>query len=292
MRQENPEKVVKNKANTSQQNTGRYAYYVYRWDRIIGVFVVLLALIGMAAYGIHSLFQPGETGLTETAREIPRKAPNEEKALADDSKDTIETMPVASGVIQPQALPRTPELHIPAPKAASSDQPAADSAAVALQAPVAVSAEEIPISTGPEENARSRSSQEDLNKPEVAEPGVKAGPFSLKNINLLSPVVKRFVLAKSVVNKKPIGEIHEIRPDARGAAAVYAFSDVVGMRGTVVDYHWILNGKRVAKVRVKVGANRWRSHSSKVISERMQGSWRVELRDAQNQLFASAEFVY
>lgn len=289
MRQENSKQKVRKRANTSQQNTRRDTYYVYHWDRIIGAFVVLLGLIGMAAYGIQSLFQLGEKELPETAREIPNETANDEKALA---KDAIETMPIVSEIMQPPALPRTLEKQIPAAKAASSNRSPEDVAAAVPQAPVAVNAEKTPVSTGSEENARSRSPQDDLNKPKVAESGAKAGPFSLTNVDLLSPVVKRFVLAKSVVNKTPIGKIHEIRPDARGVAAVYAFSELMGMGGTVVDYHWMLNGKRVAKVRVKVGANRWRSHSSKVINERMHGAWRVELRDAENQLFASAEFVY
>ncbi len=126
----------------------------------------------------------------------------------------------------------------------------------------------------------------------ASDAGVRNAPFRLRGVSLTSPSVSRFVLAESVVNNKPVGAIDDITPDARGVAAVYAFSDVVGMKDEVLYYHWFRNSQQVAKVRSGVWADRWRSHSSKIINSKMKGEWRIELRNEKNEILASADFVY
>lgn len=121
---------------------------------------------------------------------------------------------------------------------------------------------------------------------------IRKALFRLRGITLAAPAASRFVLAKSVVNNKPVGDIDDIAPDARGVAAVYAFSDVVGMKDEVLHYHWFRNSEQVAKVRVDVRADRWRSHSSKIINDKMKGEWRVELRNGKGEILARADFVY
>lgn len=118
------------------------------------------------------------------------------------------------------------------------------------------------------------------------------GLFRLRDITLISPSVSRFVLAKSVVNNKPVGDVDDIVPDARGIAAVYAFSDVVGLKDEVLYYYWFRNSEQVAKVRAGVWADRWRSYSSKIINNKMRGEWRVELLNKKREVLASADFVY
>ncbi len=126
----------------------------------------------------------------------------------------------------------------------------------------------------------------------ASDDGVRNALFRLRGVSLTSPSVSRFVLAESVVNNKPVGDIDDIAPDARGVAAVYAFSDVVGMKDEDLYYHWFRNGKQVAKVRAGVWADRWRSHSSKIINSKMKGEWRVELRNEKREILASADFDY
>lgn len=122
--------------------------------------------------------------------------------------------------------------------------------------------------------------------------GASTRLLKLQGTEVSSPSVKRFLLAKSVANNKPIGDLNSVRLNDNGVAAVYAFSDVVGMKNDFLFYEWFRNGKRVAKVRVGVWAKRWRSYSSKVLNERMRGSWRVELRNDEDRLLASADFRF
>jgi hypothetical protein len=118
------------------------------------------------------------------------------------------------------------------------------------------------------------------------------GPFRLQGTELSSPAVRRFLIAKSVANNKPVGDLSAVTLDGKGVAAVYAFSDVVGMKDEFLYYDWFRNGERVARVRVGVWGKRWRSHSSKVINRKMKGSWRVELRNHEDRLLASADFLF
>jgi hypothetical protein len=80
--------------------------------------------------------------------------------------------------------------------------------------------------------------------------------------------------------------------NANGVALVCSFSEVIGLGGEVLEYRWLHDGKQVLRIRVPVGAERWRSHAEKTIYKRMTGAWRVELRDSADRLLASADFVF
>lgn len=118
------------------------------------------------------------------------------------------------------------------------------------------------------------------------------GHFRSRSTSISSPAVKRFVLAPSVSNNEPKGSLDKMPVDARGGAEVAAFSEVNGLKGEVLEYRWLHEGKQVLRIRVSVGAKRWRSHSTKRIYEKMKGSWRVELRDSAGNLLANTDFVF
>jgi hypothetical protein len=115
-------------------------------------------------------------------------------------------------------------------------------------------------------------------------------PFQLREVEILMPSVKRFLLAKSVSNREPKGELNEISFTADGSAAVWVYSELIDRKGSRLKYVWLHGGKRIVTVPVNVGGNRWRSYSSKVINQSMRGAWRVELQDGKGRLMASADF--
>ncbi|GAB6190769.1 DUF2914 domain-containing protein [Desulfocastanea catecholica] len=115
-------------------------------------------------------------------------------------------------------------------------------------------------------------------------------PFQLKKLEILMPSVKRFLLAGSVSNREPQGELNEISFTADGSAAVWAYSEVLGKKGSRFKYVWLHGGNQIATIPINVGSNRWRSYSSKVINRSMSGAWRVELQDGKGRLMASADF--
>jgi len=135
---------------------------------------------------------------------------------------------------------------------------------------------------------------EPIAEPEVeepkAEPQAEEGHFVLQDEKINATGVKRFQLARTVKNREPVGDLSDIDFNAKGSTSVWAFSDVRDMRGERLNYVWLYEGSEVARVRNKVGADRWRSYSSKTVLRNMTGAWRVELQDNQGRQLASADF--
>lgn len=120
--------------------------------------------------------------------------------------------------------------------------------------------------------------------------GTPTSPFQLKELKILEPKVKRFLLTRAVARKEPLGELNDISFNAYGSAVVWSYSEVVDMNGSQLSYAWLHEGNRVARVSVDIRANRWRSYSNKIINQTMRGAWRVELLDGKGRLLASADF--
>jgi len=115
-------------------------------------------------------------------------------------------------------------------------------------------------------------------------------PFQLKKIKILEPSIKRFLLAGSISNKEPKGELNEISFKADGSAAIWAYSEIIAKKGRRFKYVWLHDGNQIVTIPVNVESNRWRSYSSKIINQSMSGAWRVELQDGEGRLMASADF--
>jgi hypothetical protein len=112
------------------------------------------------------------------------------------------------------------------------------------------------------------------------------------NVSIASPWVKRFLLAKDVVGNEPQGDIDDVALTDNGYAEVSSFSEVIDQKGETLQYRWLHEGREVLRIRVAVGANRWRSHSTKRIYAQMKGSWRAELRNSAGELLASIDFTF
>ena len=123
------------------------------------------------------------------------------------------------------------------------------------------------------------------------EPRAETGHFVLQDLQSYAEGVKRFRLASSISNREPVGELSDIDFSNDGNTRVWAFSEVLNMRGQRLDYVWVYQDSEVARVRIRVGGNRWRNFSSKTVNRAMTGSWRVELQDDQGRQLASAAFL-
>ncbi len=75
-----------------------------------------------------------------------------------------------------------------------------------------------------------------------------------------------------------------------GFLKLYFYTDLQGHAGDTLIYSWYRNDKRVAKVRIPVGSDRWRSHASKNISAEMRGDWKVEVTDRRGNTLATSTF--
>ncbi|MEH6452499.1 MAG: DUF2914 domain-containing protein [Psychromonas sp.] len=116
--------------------------------------------------------------------------------------------------------------------------------------------------------------------------------FTQSKTVVLSDNIKQFMMASAVTKLEPKGNINDIVFDDNDIATVYAYSEVKGLKGSTLYYIWSFDGKKVAKVRVDVGADHWRSYSSKYIQPNMQGEWKVELQNGQGEVIAINQFNY
>lgn len=299
----------------------RKTTYVFHWGRILSGAVILLVLGGLTAYGLNLLSSSPEG--SDMAEALPTAKVAEADETADSSSVYEQTQlleePAFAGDgdnrVQPLAKSESLEIESPTPEVLQS--PTASHADMETAGETNVNA----IDPGAAESATAAQSLEDMRatpaEDELSHPqaGISQDMplqlqeessdvadtllatdttnslFQLKELKILDPGVKRFLLPGSVSNKEPLGELNDISFNADGSAVVWIYSEVVDKRGSRLNYVWLHEGSQVATVKVDIRANRWRSYSTKVINQSMSGSWRVELHDGEGRLLASADFL-
>ncbi|MEJ6123976.1 DUF2914 domain-containing protein [Vibrio sp. 2-Bac 85] len=118
-----------------------------------------------------------------------------------------------------------------------------------------------------------------------------AAIFSQSDVEILSSNVARFVITSSVIENEPNGKIDNII-FKDNIATVYAFSEVNDLKDSTLYYIWSMDGQQIAKVKLAINGDRWRSHSSKFIQPTMHGQWKVELKNGQDEILAVNRFTY
>jgi hypothetical protein len=292
--------------------------YSYRWDRILLAGAALLIVAALALRGLLAPPAPERGSDTASAPEVvapPVREPSPaagakgmeqgptaaESAAAPQTTGAGEAAPTTADSGNKTAVPASREPAVPSPEAGAPAQLAgtgkpAEAAAVSEEAPPGPAAEQPGAATLPgkaltEEIAGSP--PESVTASTTAEPA-RDSILTPGETRLLSKQVKRFLLTDGVRNREPMGGLTDVvpKPADSGVLAVYAYSDVEGMAGKTLHYRWILDGKIRAEVRVGVGSDRWRSYSSKIVTGKMRGPWRVELTSGRKELLAEAEFRY
>ena len=289
----------------------RQQEYVYHWDRIIGAGVIFLVLCGLAGYGLSWWFGSSPKEVFDMA-ETP---PDAEVAVEDTQAPLLNEAIIAEDNSAQQFAENNPlETESPSPEMAQLST--ADHANEATVEETVINELDLDDSgpanaPQPSEEMLAVPTHEELSEPQAeisqniplapqsespdsADTALTVdtpnNPFQLNELEILEPSVKRFLLAKSVSNREPRGELNEISFTADGSAAVWVYSELIDKKGSRFKYVWLHGGKRIVTVPVKVGGNRWRSYSSKVINQSMSGAWRVELQDGEGRLMASADF--
>lgn len=282
--------------------------YIYHWNRIMAALAGLALVIALIVFAFHAwLFSSPaatpEAGVDAAAEVVAWPEVVLDAAMPQSGTSVAETV----DTVEPAAVladrgsadaPDHPESTEPAPLAGEVPEPApvepeAGDAATDESGTIGA-AETLATPAGPADAPGSE--VVDREPPEVVRDVTEpvfddASAIRSARWSVLSPAVRRFALAPTVVRNEPRGDLADVRRDARGVAQIAAFSEVVGLNGELLDYVWIHGGREMARVRVPVRSDRWRSHSTKRIAGREQGIWRIELRDAAGTLLASGDFT-
>jgi len=90
------------------------------------------------------------------------------------------------------------------------------------------------------------------------------------------PEVKRAVLCTSVVDREPTAAVESIPV---GEQVIFFFNEIVDGAGSNISHRWLYNDIEMATVPLKVGADRWRTWSSKQVWHLLPGVLKVQVVD-------------
>lgn len=120
-------------------------------------------------------------------------------------------------------------------------------------------------------------------------PSAESNDFAVK-LKILSADITDAALTDHMQGLEPADKLTSTENLQDGFLKLYFYTDLEGHAGDTLIYSWYRNEKRVAKVRIPVGSDRWRSHSSKNLSANMRGDWKVVVTDRKSNTLATAEF--
>ena len=86
----------------------------------------------------------------------------------------------------------------------------------------------------------------------------------------------RAYFTSGVAEREPVDRIDQI--DAT-RSRVYYFTEFRGLAGRTIAHRWEYNGRLMAEVRHRIGAERWRAWSSKRLLPQWEGEWSVSVVD-------------
>lgn len=96
--------------------------------------------------------------------------------------------------------------------------------------------------------------------------------------NLALAQVERSQLTSGIEDHEPIDDLGNIVIGQPGSMAkVYFFTQIIDMTGKQITHRWIYQNDEKATVSLNVGADSWRTYSSKNIPDYWQGKWQVQV---------------
>lgn len=86
--------------------------------------------------------------------------------------------------------------------------------------------------------------------------------------------IARAVFASNVEDREPVDNLESLE---EGLERVYFFTDLRNFEGHTVTHRWYYNGEKDFEMNFDVGGPRWRTWSSKALTEHHTGTWRVDV---------------
>ena len=101
--------------------------------------------------------------------------------------------------------------------------------------------------------------------------------------------VARAQFTTALVDREPRDELEALPNDQE---RVWFFTELTGLAGETVTHRWEWNGQVMAEVSFDVGADRWRTFSSKNLQPLWLGDWRVTVVDSQERVLSTKTLRY
>jgi len=97
------------------------------------------------------------------------------------------------------------------------------------------------------------------------------------------------VFTTAIVDREPQDDLDSLPNDHE---MVYFFTELKDLAGQQVTHRWEYNGQVMAEVSFDVGADRWRTQSSKNLQSIWLGDWTVTVVDAEENVLSTHKFEY
>ncbi len=108
-----------------------------------------------------------------------------------------------------------------------------------------------------------------------------------------SSKVARAQFTTRIDQREPVDNLGNlVTADRENIKRLFFFTELRELKGETVTHRWQYEGKIVADVQFKIGANRWRVYSSKYLEPSKIGAWQVIVSDANGNALQISEFRY
>jgi len=252
--------------NHYQQSAPEYTEQIL-WHRVFAAAAVVVAVISAAGWGLYASLSDGDA---PTPLEIATLAPAGAVPAAD--APATATQPPSEQTPPPAPLP---QLTATADTVEMTDVEAADDNTDDKASTLATADREATAVTAATEQA--------------TRPGSSDPRYQVK-VTVLNQDISNAVLTDQMNGLEPATSLESTARLGDSYLKLYFYTDLEHHAGDTLTYSWYRNDKRVAKVRIPVGSDRWRSHASKNITANMHGEWKVIVTDRNGKALARSEF--
>ena len=95
--------------------------------------------------------------------------------------------------------------------------------------------------------------------------------------------VTRAVFCTSLIDREPANDMESV---PYGEKTVYFFTEIANANATAVTHLWTYNDIEIARVKLNVGSDQWRTWSSKQVWHLTPGKIKVQVLDADDLILA------
>lgn len=253
------------------------------WHRIYAVAgVTALVVITLVGLGIW-LFQ------LQTEQQVPAHFDVQQLPITHSIPEHVSER----GMVESEEIAQTQVLAVAEADAKEEPLTATNSTQESTSIKPATASKTKPSTTA---NATAEPAQQESDNPKSAQtelaeqkPQLPDNDFKVV-INILNQDISTATLTETMQGLEPVNPIQNTDSLNANFIKLYFYTDLNGRAGDTLTYTWLRNGKKVARVRIPVGSDRWRSHASKNISKNMRGDWQVIVTDKKGKELATTHF--
>ncbi|WP_250655457.1 DUF2914 domain-containing protein [Alkalimarinus coralli] len=281
---------------------------IIRWDRVVAVSVLALALMAVVIWGGWQLFSKTSSTKVDTdsftdsgavinsdldsQALVLEAAPENEQETIDASGKAVEGNTVAASSKGAESV----ESSESSESVRSTKSEAAHNTALEDISKAAESkkSDVTPVGAGTAQIKRKTSAEKAVlvdQGSRLAKPEQGAAINSPDPVTIESSRIVKAQLTHRVKNSEPVDKLGSVIPmNEDKLIRVYLFTGMEGLKGETLYHDWYLSGKKMARVKIKVKNDKTSASSSKFIDRHMTGDWRVKVTTSRGDELVSASF--